>query len=252
MMPTHTAFPPRLRWRSAYMPRRETRMRLSLGWITTTTVLAAISLSLSARAGAPEQNPRLPDPGTPYAQAKELLLSQGLKVAPDQAKRPDRRYPELDCSGTAGSACRALFISTTHDGWGQYIVVLVNGSDAKVVSADFARPVDGLLSIPPAEPPDVPEIAGPYLQARHTLRHLGYKPLKMGGDPARVCADRVCRTFLILPEAQCAMDVPICITFWEARNGKVLKVMTIGEIRAGRVYYADWSTRAEWRESSRQ
>jgi hypothetical protein len=210
--------------------------------------LAALVLAMfSARAQAAEL--RFPAYGTPFPEAKSLLLRQGLAPAPDKPRRPDRRYPDLDCFH--GSVCEALFIFRDSDGWGEYVVVLAHPAKALVVDTYFARPADGHPAIPPPEPPDVPKLKGAYFVARQRLRELGYVPMRTVGEAARVCLDVKCHRLGTLPEAQCAMDIPICNTFWRGPDGRVLKVMTIGETRAGNIYYVTWSSHREQRELTR-
>jgi hypothetical protein len=44
------------------------------------------------------------------------------------------------------------------------------------------------------------------------------------------------------------MDIPVCNAFWRSPNGRVLKVMTVGEIRAGVVRYVTWASPQEQRD----
>lgn len=180
--------------------------------------------------------------------ARKQLLRQGLTIAPDRSERPDIRYPELDCrGGFVPGGCRALFIHRRSDGWGEYVVVLVKGDAPAVVNVDFAHTADGLLAIPPPPPADAPRISGPYLRAREQLKHLGFRPIMPAGRPGTTCKDLACGRLLVLPEAQCAGDVPLCKAFWRAPDGRVLKVTTVGEIRAGKVDSVSWVKRDEWR-----
>lgn len=192
--------------------------------------------------------PRLPKPGVTFLDAKRDLLGQGLTIAPDPRFRakPREREPGLYCDDGRPAWCEALFLYKRPDGWGDYVVVSVNPVDGRIVEARFAQFADHLLTIPPPEPRDAPKLKGTYFSARKRLRTLGYAPMRTAsGEPASVCADTKCKTLVKLPEAQCAMDVPICNTFWLSPNGRVLKVMTVGEIRAGDVYYVTWSSRRE-------
>jgi len=194
--------------------------------------------------------PQLPSATMTYAQARALLVQQGLTVAPDKPVQADARFHELDCDEKLTN-CEALFVWKRRDGWGRYVVIFVDRNNRSIVDARFARPMDGHPNIPPPEPADVPTLKGSYFGTRYKLRTLGYKPINAVWGPASVCADIACKALVELPEASCATDVPICNTFWQSPSGRVLRVMTMGEIRAGDIYFVTWSSPQEQRDLTR-
>jgi hypothetical protein len=212
------------------------------------TVAACAIFVLAGRPAHANAQPRLPAVGQPFSEAELDLLGQGLTLAQDTRRIPDSAKPGLRYDRGPPLSCYALFLYRRPDGWGDYIVVSVDPIDKRVTEARFAQFADRLVSIPPPEPPDVPKLKGTYFAARARLRAIGYVPMRTVGEPARVCTDKKCKNLVELPEAQCAMDIPICNTFWRSPKGRVLKVMTIGEIKAGDVYYVIWSTRREQRD----
>jgi hypothetical protein len=215
------------------------------GLAATIIVLTAIS----AAAASQSDNPKLPPAGTPYDQARKLLLAQHLTIAPDKPKKPDSRYPELDCGRLSGLNidCQALFLFQEKNGWKSYVIVYVNKSRMLSMDADFAKPVDGLRAIPPPIPVGVPRLAADYLRARAQLRELGFKPITPKRGGSETCANIACRNTIPLPEAECTVDTSDCQTFWLSPDGRILKVLARGEV-APRVDYEKWTTRAELRE----
>ena len=184
-----------------------------------------VVMAISAAAVGQSESPKLPPAGTPYDQARKLLLAQHLTIAPDKPKKPDKRYPELDCNRSSGPNldCQALYLFQEKNGWKSYVIVYVNKSYTLPMDADFAKPVDGLRAIPPPMPAGVPKLAASYLQARHQLKARGFKPLasKSGGSP--ICPDIACRELIRLPEADCTVDTSNCDAFGSRLMDEFLK-----------------------------
>jgi len=212
------------------------------GRLTGALMLAGFTATVASA-----KEPEFPSEGTPYAQAKASLLRQGLKLAPEKPAHPDPHNRELDCDPPGSTDCQALFLYREKDGWRFYVLVPVDARDRKVGRVRFAWPGDEHDPIPPPEPPGVPKLHGSYDAARKTLRNLGYMPIRAVGEPAHTCANTECKGTLVIREGTCFMDVPDCSMFWRAPDGRVLEVMTAGEIRGGDVYYVTWSTWAKQR-----
>lgn len=211
--------------------------------------VAALAACVSATAKSAVPTPSFPPNGASYAEARRLLLSEGLRMAPDRPLRPDRRHRELDCDNrfAVEGACRALFLFRRNDGWRDYVVLLVNRSDLRVIHTDFARHMDGLPSIPPPRPADVPKLTGTYSMARAKLGALGYRLIEVRDGPwGGFCRDSACKSIVRYPELQCAADEPLCIGCWRSPKGRVLRIETIGETLENRIYYADWNGRRGW------
>jgi len=204
-------------------------------------------------AAASLSGPNFPTPNTPYASARQMLFRQHMRVAPDKIGRPDKQFPELDCSKRREweDSCRALFIWSTPDGWGNYVVVWVRRDDKLVSEAHFPFPVEGpFRAIPPRLPSDVPRLPAAYLRARVELRRLGFTPAGIN-DPGATCLDRRCKHEMKLRETICAVDAPYCNAYWIAPDGRALKVMTTGEFNGGRVYYETWITDKELKRAEK-
>lgn len=227
----------------------------------TRVMCAGVALILASliggEASSAAKEPVFPAVGTPYANARLSLLKQGLKVAPDRAYRPNPIFREADCrpddrpAPSTSYACRALFTHKRPDGWRDYVVVWIDANN-RIAHADFAVHMDGLMSIPPPEAADVPKVGPAYMLARRQLRDLGYHPARMKDELAgTTCANLKCKRVLHLPEAECAADVPICNAYWTSPTGRFLKIMTVGEIRGGRVNYEEWISGKEFRRSAR-
>lgn len=210
-------------------------------WLT-----GVLALMLTGVAGwANEQDLQFPKPGTPYPDARTLLLRQGAKPAPSIVTSHDHAFPELDCDRRHG--CRAVFYIKAANGWQEPVVVYVDQKTRTVIDADYARPVDGVPSISPPFPANVPKVRGSYMRARTTLKAMGYKPSRNGMGPAPHCPDNACKKLEYLPEAQCAADAPLCIAYWTAPNGRVLKIHTEGEIDL-HIAYMEWVPKKELSE----
>lgn len=194
-----------------------------------------------------------PVKGVAYAEARASLLKQGLVITRDKRplgpfRHPDRRFPEINCRdiGRAGNEdCYSLFLETDASGWRHYFIVYVDPKTNTVTEATGPAPIDGLHSIPPPLPSDVPQLKGYYLKARKLLRAQGYTPLKMS-MPSNTCVGRPCR-LVLMPEATCTSDTADCVSFWRAPDRRILKVETVGDESGGNVIYVSWSSREEWR-----
>lgn len=208
---------------------------------------AAVALvAMPSLAAAHLETLNFPSAGATYAEARASLLKQGVQPVREKATHHDRRFQELDCSrDTKERPCRAVFLHTQRDGWKVYVVVYThNDSDKTVIDADYPRPVEGLLSIAPPIPPDMPAVRGSYAEARIKLRELGFKPARRSGEPQGICLDRPCNRRIKVSEAQCAMDVPVCIAYWIAPDQRILAISAVGEINP-RIEYMRWSTRKD-------
>ncbi|WP_443747572.1 hypothetical protein [Asticcacaulis solisilvae] len=212
-------------------------VRKGCGWLISAGVLCGI---VATAVFAKE--PDFPPNGTPYAQAKASLLRQGLKLAPDKPVHPDPHNRELDCDPPGSTDCQALFLHKEEDGWRFYVLVPVDVRSGKVNDIHFAWRGEGHEAIPPPEPPDVPKLRGSYGAARQKLRKLGYMPIRAVGSPGRTCANEECNRTLVIREGICASDIAVCEMFWRAPDGRILEVMTSGEIRGGDIDYVTWST----------
>lgn len=219
-------------------------MRLIFGFLIGLALFSASAGPAAAR--APDPKVEFPTAGTTYAKAKQSLLAQGAKVAPDQPQAAHTSVKEVDCGEQArgrGSPCRALFIVKDDEGWGQYVVVSLT-KDLHVVSAAFGsiRP-DLVLPVPPPPPADAPKLSRSYLGARTLLRKAGYEPLGVE-DPVSFCSGpenaRIACRLRKLRETQCFMDIPICNAFWRAPDGRVLWIEVLGEAPDLSVRYAGW------------
>lgn len=194
---------------------------------------------------------QFPKVGTPYREAKAMLLKQGLFVGPEKVGSPDTRFPEIGCWGQGKQhTCRANFVQTQPDGWGWYVVVQVNSADLRVEYADYAKTVDGLPAIPPPRAKDIPPLAGDYNPGgRDRLRALGFTPIPTLGKPSEVCKDHGCKQYMTLPETVCSgTGMSFCDSFWLAPDKRVLKVTTIGEFP--RIHNLQWSSRGEQRRDT--
>jgi hypothetical protein len=197
-----------------------------------------------ARERAAFHGPQFPPVGTPYALARATLLKQGLRIAPDKPKHPDRRFPEIDCGywPSEPARCRALFLWRNPGRWRQYVVVEVDTKSGRITRADFPYGAEGLTAIPPRETADMPKIEGTYLVVRRWLKRHGYHPLPVNGLPGSDCLDKDCKRMITFPEAMCSQGVRVCRTYWRAPNGHVLLVMTQGEGDGGVVYFKSWAS----------
>jgi hypothetical protein len=217
------------------------------------TAAAPKSSSKPIRLVTKMQDMKLPTDGMSFTQARELLLGQGAALAPDAVASPHPEYNELDCNAANDGPCRALFVWKDKRGWGQYIVVETGrGAAPQVKAARWAAEADGLLSVPPAEAEDVPQLADKaYLTARTQLTTLGFAPVKAAAQPFKVCAsppagapDAKCDTDTPLPEVQgCAgTGAALCTAFWLAPDKeRVLKITTAGAPLPGKIYYKEWA-----------
>ena len=196
---------------------------------------------------------KLPSDGMSFTQARELLLGQGAALAQDPVAAPHPEYNELDCPDATADLCRALFVWKDKRGWGQYIVVETGRGAAPLVkAARWAAGADGLLSVPPPEAPDVPQLDKTYLSARAQLETQGFAPVKASAEPVKVCAnptagaiDAKCQPDTPLPEVQgCAgTGAAFCTSYSLAPDKtRVLKITTTGEPQPGKVYFKEWAT----------
>jgi hypothetical protein len=191
---------------------------------------------------------KLPPGGMTFTQARELLLGQGAALAQDPVASPHPEYNELDCKASTNDPCRALFLWKDKRGWGQYIVVETGRGAAPLVqAARWAGAADGLLSVPPPEAADVPELDKAYLAARGQLTTQGFVPVKASAEPLKVCAAPAaagapaCEPDTPLPEVQACTGT--CTAFWLAPDqSRVLKITTTGDPQPGRIYYKEWAT----------
>jgi hypothetical protein len=93
----------------------------------------------------------------------------------------------------------------------------------------------------------LPRISGDYMRARARLLHLGYSPMKVVGENRGdfLCSDwkaaADCSRYS-LPEGFCAVDISQCLMFWRAPNGRVVKIETAGDRRAGKVFLVEWAS----------
>jgi len=88
--------------------------------------------------------------------------------------------------------------------------------------------------------PGVPKLSGRYVIVRWRLQRLGFTPLSLQ-NPASVCVTRACRQLRTFPEAQCAIDAPLCNMFWRAPNRRVLRIATCGEVQGGTIDSIWWA-----------
>lgn len=201
-------------------------------------------------------DPILPSKGMPYAEARTMLLKQGLKLSSDARDNPSPDYPEVDCPKT-WTICEGDFLFKDRDGWTYHILVSTEGDPPVVFTANFAHDVDGQPSIAPPEAPDIPKTAKLYGVARRQLLTLGYRPTRASAEPWKACAKAIsskghidCPDDVTLPEvANCSgTGLGRCQAYWLAPNGRVLTVLTMGEPQPGHIYYKSWATRAEMRD----
>jgi hypothetical protein len=212
------------------------------------------SRSAPIRLVAKMEDMKLPADGMSFTQARELLIGQGASLAPDTVAAPHPEYNELDCPDATADLCRALFVWKDKRGWGQYIVVETGRGAAPLVkAARWAATVDGLLSIPPPEAEDVPQLDKSYWSARAQLTAQGFTPVKASEAPYKVCAKEMtgapnsddCAPDTALPEVEsCAgTGAAFCTTYWLAPDkARVLKITTAGEPQPGKIYFKEWAT----------
>jgi len=196
---------------------------------------AIIGLALcgaSAASAAPMRDPSFPPDGTPYAEARRALLRQGLRLSHRRPAHPNAAYRELDCDG---SACRALFIFKNSEGWRLFVLADVDAATLRTTHVGFPRRGEDYQAIPPPEPRDVPHLPRDYRKARPALKRLGYRPVRVndeGSHPWRY------------PELHCFMDIAECDAWWSAPDGRLLKILAVGE-QTHTIYFKTWATRAE-------
>ena len=171
-------------------------------------------------------------------------------MAQDPVTAPHPEYNELDCPDATADLCRALFVWKDKRGWGQYIVVETGRGAAPLVkAARWAASADGLLSVPPPEAPDVPQLDKAYLTARAQLETQGFAPVKASAEqPFLACAQPAaaadCKPDTPLPEVQsCAgTSAAFCTAYWLAPDKtRVLKITTTGEPQPGKIYFKEWA-----------
>jgi hypothetical protein len=235
-------------------------------WTTlaTTLVLACVPLT-ALSANTSHHAVQFPANDAPYADARALLLKQGLVIARDprsypnarrraaQRKRgifvpgklahPDQRFREIDCRNDRESVyCFALFLETDERGWRNYIIVYIDPKNKTVIDARYPAPVEGLPSIPGPLASDVPQLKGSYLVARKTLRSLGFQPARNRQfEPGRFYVDHNYMHFIVMTETECSgTGQAYCLAFWISKDKRVLRITTIGEDR--RIYFVEWST----------
>jgi hypothetical protein len=209
-----------------------------------------VAVLLASVMAAQARDPQFPAKGTPYPEAKDLLLKQGLFIGPEEVRHPNARFREIDCWDEGRQrTCRAAYVQKQPDGAGWYVVVYVDPVSLRVEDARFAD-VSELLAIPPPPAPDIPRLKGEYRAARDRLRALGFMPIPTAGKPGEVCKDRNCRQYVTFPETACSgTGINFCVGFWLAPDKRVLKVTTAGELPF--VYHPEWSSRKEQRRDTR-
>jgi hypothetical protein len=214
-------------------------MKLQIG--STGWALVLVTAMFTGRAEA-AAGIHTPTAGMGYAEVRASLLREGMEIAPDPVRRPDKTFHEIDCDmlGT-WHYCEARFLWRQKNGWRQYFVVDVDPNGESVVYAGDPMDAEGLPSIPPPLANDVPQLTGSYLAARAQLKRLGFRPAHRPGEQAHMCPDEACRTAVTVPEAECSgTGLGYCNAYWISRNGRVLEVYTIGEHPS--VHYVSWTT----------
>lgn len=226
---------------------------------------------------------QFPAKGTPYLEARASLLRQGLVIAsdprphpnarqraalhklgifaPEQAPFPDKRFREITCRKQRDESvdCTSLFLENYTHGWRNYVVVRIDPKNSTVIEINYPSTVEGLPSIPPPLASDVPPLTGAYLDARKTLRILGFQPVRNhnAGLAGSACFDEHCDRYAVLPETDCSgTGLGFCTAFWISPNKRVLRVTTVGEDhwisyhhwRRPQIYFVQWSTQKELQE----
>lgn len=209
-------------------------------------LMAMVTLAaLPAHAGVAPRDIQYPPEGTPYVKAKQMLLKQGARLAPQKPEKPDARFPELDCRFDA--ECRAIFLYRDKWGWDRHVVIWMKRGATTIESAGVPGDWEALIDTPPPPAADIPKLSGGYLHARRRLVALGYRGLPVE-DAAENCLDDGCKKRVPLPEAYCmGTGLDYCSAYWRAPDGRMLIVVTVGE-RSRRVYRLYWATREDRRD----
>jgi hypothetical protein len=69
---------------------------------------------------------------------------------------------------------------------------------------------------------------------------MAYAPVQLS-NPSPICDSHDCGKIRILPEAECAVDAPICNMFWRAPDNRILKVSTCGDEFGGKIDAIRWA-----------
>lgn len=217
----------------------------------------AALLTASTAADWPNDKPiRFPQDGTPYWRAQALLLKQGLKIAPDQPQHPDTTFPECDrqgyrWQGKKKAHCIALFLERDKRGWRHYVEVFVDLETRTVLLTDYPSTNAGHPDIPPPLAKDVPQLEGSYFEAREKLKSLGFNPaLHLDRNAGHVRRAWDSSDDVVLPEAYCSEGQTVCTSYWTARNGRILKVLSIWETPV--IYHVEWSSRKDLGRDQRE
>lgn len=196
----------------------------------------------------------LPNAGTPYGVARTFVISRGMTPYVDDGNGRGETYPELWCKG--GRFCQAAFLYRDAEGWGQYLVIETDAGGKVVREARSPYTAEGYVSIPPPLDIDIPnQLNRPYGKARKSLLAQGYLPAKAyGEEPVMACSRAIesddfvdCEADVELPEvADCSgTGKAYCWAYWLAKDGRVLKITTIGEPQPGGVYHMEWASQED-------
>jgi hypothetical protein len=161
----------------------------------------------------------------------------GQRTFRRSAEGGQRTYTPINSSNAKGahvmfkisaSVCSAIF-------------AVVGGT---MVSPVTAQPIVGVAAQCPSRPhrldAEVPRLKGRYLTVRDQLVRLGFAPYRLH-VPSRICVTTSCRTTRTLPEAQCAVDGPVCNMYWRAPDKRILQVGTCGDEHGGIVDSVRWA-----------
>jgi hypothetical protein len=206
-----------------------------------------VALILTASAAA-QSKTVFPPPGTPYADAKAMLLKQGVRLAPDRARQPNKQFHE--CDEDSGKwlgkpFCNAYFLESADRGWKYYVIVPVYLGTLTVADVHYPSTPEGHPPIPGPFPKGVPAIRNhTYFAARNILKGLGYRPARNQNSEAGYnnrCADPNCKRTVHFNETDCSgTGMAYCTAYWIAPDKRVLRITTIGEFPM--IHFAEWSS----------
>lgn len=196
----------------------------------------------------------VPNAGTDYGVARTFVMSRGMTPYVDDGNGRGETYPELWCKG--GRFCQAAFLYRDAEGWGQYLVIETDAGGKVVREARSPYTAEGYVSIPPPLDIDIPnQLNRPYGKARKSLLAQGYLPAKAySEEPLAACSQAIesdefvdCEADVELPEvAECSgTGKAYCWAYWLAKDGRVLKITTIGEPQPGGVYHMEWASQQD-------